>query len=66
MGNLPAKFKFTRTVFGIIMVGAAFVTWGRWVTAILGALFIISAATGWCITCEIYTTLTNSKKCDVK
>ncbi len=58
--NLPPEDRFTRTVFGIIMIAAAFVSWGRWVTLVLGVLFLISAWQGYCVTCELY------KKCRIK
>lgn len=52
--NLKPESRFTRTVFGLIMIGAFFVPWGRWVVMVLGVLFLISAYNGFCITCEIY------------
>ena len=54
VGQMPPEEVFTRTVFGIIMIGCAFVPWGKWVTGILGVLFLISAFQGFCITCVFY------------
>ncbi|MCA9399666.1 MAG: DUF2892 domain-containing protein [Candidatus Omnitrophica bacterium] len=54
VGQMPPEEVFTRTVFGIIMIGSAFVPWGKWVTGILGVLFLISAFQGFCITCVFY------------
>ena len=58
--------KFTRTVFGIIMIVALFFSWGKYVVVILGILFLISAATGFCITCIIYDKIWGCKKCSLK
>ena len=52
--NMAPEEIFTRTVFGIIMIGAAFISWGKWVTFVLGILFLISASQGFCITCVLY------------
>jgi len=35
-----------RTIAGVVMIGAAFFDGGRWVVAMLGALFLISAWLG--------------------
>jgi hypothetical protein len=53
-GNMLPEEVFTRTLFGIIMVLAAFVSWGKWVTLVLGVLFLISASQGFCVTCVLY------------
>ncbi|MCA9407663.1 MAG: DUF2892 domain-containing protein [Candidatus Omnitrophica bacterium] len=52
--NMPPEEIFTRTVFGVIMIACAFVSWGRWVTGVLGVLFLISASQGFCVTCVLY------------
>jgi hypothetical protein len=52
---------FSRTLFGVILIGATFAAWGKWVTFMLGILFLISAASGVCLTCEIYKKLHNNK-----
>jgi len=54
IGTMKPEEVFTRTVFGLIMIGAAFVSWGRWVTFTLGILFLISAFQGFCLTCFLY------------
>lgn len=65
--NISPSDKFTRTVFGIIMITAFFFEWGRWATMILGVLFLISAVTGYCITCEFYKKFIGKcDDCDVK
>jgi uncharacterized iron-regulated membrane protein len=66
MKNLPDSYRFTRTVFGIIMILALFFTWGKYVVAILGVLFLISAATGFCLTCFVYNKIKKCKTCKVK
>ncbi len=54
VGNMKPEEIFTRTVFGLIMIGSAFVSWGKWVVLVLGICFLISALQGFCITCVIY------------
>ncbi len=54
VSNMKPEEIFTRSVFGVIMIGAAFISWGKWVTLVLGVLFLISAAQGFCITCVLY------------
>ena len=61
VGNMKPEEIFTRTVFGCIMIGATFVSWGKWVTLVLGILFLISAAQGFCITCVLYKHLFQKK-----
>lgn len=60
--NMAPEEVFTRSLFGIIMMGAAFVGWGKWITFILGFLFIISALQGYCVTCAIYRWMAARKK----
>jgi len=64
--NIPAETRFTRTIFGIIMILALFFSFWKYVVAVLGLLFLISAATGFCITCEIYKKLWGCKSCKIK
>lgn len=52
--NMSPEECFTRTLFGVIMMGAAFVSWGKWVTFVLGLLFLVSAFQGYCVTCVLY------------
>ncbi len=59
--NMAQEERFTRTTFGLLMMGAAFVSWGKWVVFILGVLFLISAWQGYCVTCEIYRKFNNSR-----
>jgi hypothetical protein len=59
--NLKPEERFTRTLFGLIMIIAAFVSWGKWVVMVLGVLFLISAREGYCVTCEIYKKIHKSK-----
>ncbi|MBU0460343.1 MAG: DUF4395 domain-containing protein [Nanoarchaeota archaeon] len=64
--NLPPKFRFTRVVFGVIMIAALFFSWGKYVVAVLGILFLISATFGYCITCQIYEKIWGCKECKIK
>ena len=52
--NMPTEERFTRTVFGVILILSACVSWGKWVALILGILFLISAWQGYCVTCAWY------------
>lgn len=54
INNMPEEERFSRTLFGLIMIGAAFVSWGKWVVFVLGILFLVSAWQGFCLTCELY------------
>ena len=55
--NMKPEERFTRTVFGVIMILSAFIGWGKWVILVLGVLFLISAWQGYCVTCEMYKKL---------
>jgi len=52
--NMPPEECFTRTLFGAIMVLAVLIPWGKWVTFVLGILFLISAFQGYCVTCVLF------------
>lgn len=52
--NINKADRFTRYVFGILLVGSFFLGGAKWMALILGGLFLISAATTFCITCEFY------------
>jgi hypothetical protein len=54
IGTMKPEEVFTRTLFGVILIGASFVSWGHWVSLILGVLFLISAFQGFCLTCFLY------------
>jgi len=54
INNLKSEERFTRILFGVIMVAAVFVSWGKWAVFILGILFLLSAREGYCVTCELY------------
>lgn len=43
---LSPQARAGRTAAGVIMITAAFFTWGKWVVAGLGALLIVSAWIG--------------------
>ena len=57
INNMPPEERFSRTLFGVIMIAAAFVGWGKWVVLVMGALFILSSWLGYCATCETYKKL---------
>ena len=57
ISNMKPEERFTRTLFGVIMILSAFIGWGKWIILILGVLFLISAWQGYCVTCEMYKKL---------
>jgi len=60
--NMPPEEVFTRTFFGIVMILSTFIAWGKWVTCVLGILFLISAFQGFCLTCYWYKKFVSNKK----
>ena len=62
VNNMKPEERFTRTLFGIIMIGSAFVSWGKWIVFVLGILFLVSAWQGYCATCEMYKNFTQKDK----
>ena len=54
VNTMKPEERSTRTLIGIILIGTAFVSWGKWVAFTLGVLFIASAWLGYCATCEAY------------
>ncbi len=61
ISNMQPEERFTRTLFGIVMIVASFIAWGKWIMLVLGVLFLVSAWQGYCVTCEMYKKL-NQKK----
>lgn len=61
VNNIPPEERFTRTLFGVIMIAGAFISWGKWVVCVLGILFLVSAWEGYCVTCELYKKFSRSK-----
>lgn len=53
-GQMPPEEIFTRTLFGVVLILTSFFAWGRWVSFVLGILFLISALQGFCLTCFLY------------
>ena len=60
--DMPAEEFFSRILFGILLIAAFFVPGGRWLALILGILFIISALSGICLTCQLYRHLFGTPK----
>ena len=52
INNMKPEERFTRTLVGILLMGSAFVSWGKWVALGVGILFLTSAWLGYCVTCE--------------
>lgn len=53
-GNMKSEEVFTRTLFGLILIGSSFFSWGKWVMLVLGIMFLLSAFSGICLTCILY------------
>ena len=62
VNNMKPEERFSRTLFGIIMIGSTFLNWGKWVVFVLGILFLVSAWQGYCATCEMYKNLIQKDK----
>ena len=54
IGKMPPEEVFTRTLFGVMLIAASFLSWGKWVSLLLGILFLLSAFSGFCLTCFLY------------
>jgi hypothetical protein len=52
--RMPPEERFTRSLFGAILVTSPFYSAGKWVAFVLGILFFISAWQGFCLTCHLY------------
>ena len=50
--TMKSEERYGRTVFGLMMMLAAFVSWGKWVVFALGFIFVVSAWQGYCSTCQ--------------
>ena len=61
INNMALEERFTRTLFGVIMIVTSLFDWGRWIIFVFGILFLISAWQGYCVTCEMYKKM-NEKK----
>lgn len=53
--------KFTRTFVGVLLIASFFIAWGKWIALAAGILFLLSAAYGYCMTCELYRKWNKSK-----
>lgn len=51
---MPPEEVFTRATFGLILIATPFVPGGIWIAFVLGALFLLSAKQGICLTCIVY------------
>jgi hypothetical protein len=45
--------RFSKILFGVLLILAFFVSWGKWLVLGLGIVFLISAAWGICWTCKL-------------
>lgn len=62
VNTMPPEERLARTVFGVVMVGAAFVSWGKWIVFMLGIMFLLSAWLGYCSLCEAGRKIFNKNK----
>lgn len=45
--------RFTKTLFGTILIVAFFINGGKWIVLGMGVLFLVSAAWGICWSCHL-------------
>jgi len=51
--KMPIEEIVTRVIFGFLLVGASFFSWGKWVSLSIGILFILSASQNFCLSCYL-------------
>jgi hypothetical protein len=61
--NIPPEDRFSRALFGVILVTAVFYSAGKWVAFGLGILFLLSASQGFCWTCHLHRKFFQRKCC---
>ncbi len=49
---MPTHERFSRFLFGILLVVSFCVPWGKWIAVVIGVLFVASALNGLCIGCK--------------
>ena len=49
--TMPPEELFIRILFGFIMIGSTFIEWGKWITFMLGIIFLIFSTQSYCISC---------------
>ena len=56
---MPAYERFGRFLFGVLLIGSCFISWGRWIALGLGVLFLVSSAQGLCVSCKCKQAINN-------
>lgn len=59
---MPPEEVLTKTLFGIVLTGSFFFSWGKWAALIVGVLFLVSAAQGFCLPCVRHKLIQHIKK----
>lgn len=54
--------RFTKIVFGMVLIGSLFFSGGKWIVLVLGILFLVSAAWGICWSCKVAKLFSNKRK----
>ena len=49
---MPTHERFSRFLFGALLIGAFVVPWGKWVALLIGILFVASSLNGLCVGCK--------------
>ncbi len=59
---MPNYERFGRFLFGALLIGSYFFSWGKWIAVALGTLFLVTSAQGLCINCKYKKLLNNIKE----
>ncbi len=57
---MPPHERFSRFLFGVLLLGSFFFVWGKWVAVALGVLFVVSSLHGLCLGCKCKQALNNT------
>lgn len=49
---MGADERFSKFLFGLLLIVSFFVSWGQYLSLMLGILFLISALHGYCFSCK--------------
>jgi hypothetical protein len=59
---MPTDERFSKFLFGALLISSFFVSWGRWLALLLGVLFIASSIYGLCVSCKCKQFLNNKNQ----
>lgn len=52
--------RFSKFLFGVLLIMSFFVPWGKWLALMLGTLFLVSSLHGVCVGCKCKEQLVNN------